>query len=137
MSPRSPPVASPPSIRASGQYPEAGRRRRTPQFGRKRGPTGISRTAHNRTKILLVPRPSYIHHYLGWGFRQVRHGISLANCNYFAAAHEKVLLKQYRRVKAPTPDAPPSSAALLVHRLRSEEHTSELQSLRHLVCRLL
>src|SRR5437899_6990949 len=29
------------------------------------------------------------------------------------------------------------SPALLAARLRSEEHTSELQSLRHLVCRLL
>src|SRR5687767_15295103 len=31
----------------------------------------------------------------------------------------------------------PSSQAALVHSLRSEEHTSELQSLAYLVCRLL
>src|SRR5262245_62383840 len=33
----------------------------------------------------------------------------------------------------------PSGAVIrdILHRLRSEEHTSELQSLRHLVCRLL
>src|SRR5437899_4925546 len=31
----------------------------------------------------------------------------------------------------------PSSCLDLVQRYRSEEHTSELQSLRHLVCRLL
>src|SRR5437899_7259530 len=30
-----------------------------------------------------------------------------------------------------------SNAAILLQNLRSEEHTSELQSLRHLVCRLL
>src|SRR5258705_4092862 len=30
-----------------------------------------------------------------------------------------------------------SRAATIICRLRSEEHTSELQSLRHLVCRLL
>src|SRR5262245_25974365 len=29
------------------------------------------------------------------------------------------------------------SSSMLTHALRSEEHTSELQSLRHLVCRLL
>src|SRR5437899_8716739 len=38
-------------------------------------------------------------------------------------------------------DAPPqvysSLALILLSKLRSEEHTSELQSLRHLVCRLL
>src|SRR5947199_7806151 len=33
--------------------------------------------------------------------------------------------------------APPASSASIAHLARSEEHTSELQSLRHLVCRLL
>src|ERR1035438_4992274 len=41
---------------------------------------------------------------------------------------------------SPRWDSPSTSAPPIVpspHRLRSEEHTSELQSLRHLVCRLL
>src|SRR5437899_7611406 len=42
----------------------------------------------------------------------------------------------------PNPGAPPGflmqgPAPASLHRVRSEEHTSELQSLRHLVCRLL
>src|SRR5471030_3565634 len=36
-----------------------------------------------------------------------------------------------------TYNAPPSNSPLALTRVRSEEHTSELQSLRHLVCRLL
>src|SRR5258705_4401654 len=35
------------------------------------------------------------------------------------------------------PRSPPDAIATFRHRGRSEEHTSELQSLRHLVCRLL
>src|SRR5437899_7206582 len=38
---------------------------------------------------------------------------------------------------APPPPAPPSAAHSPPSPPRSEEHTSELQSLRHLVCRLL
>src|SRR5262245_65075284 len=34
-------------------------------------------------------------------------------------------------------DEPPLARGGPLHQLRSEEHTSELQSLRHLVCRLL
>src|SRR5438045_6024687 len=36
-----------------------------------------------------------------------------------------------------TPPPSPTSAVIFSSPLRSEEHTSELQSLRHLVCRLL
>src|ERR1035438_6177160 len=40
--------------------------------------------------------------------------------------------------QAPVPEAGKISTGLVVRKtLRSEEHTSELQSLRHLVCRLL
>src|SRR5258705_12586779 len=51
-----------------------------------------------------------------------------------------------RRASSPIPSSPITSRSLLVprdradrntRRKRSEEHTSELQSLRHLVCRLL
>src|ERR1035438_1488086 len=46
-----------------------------------------------------------------------------------------------RATATSTSQAPPStghdSAHTVANRLRSEEHTSELQSLRHLVCRLL
>src|SRR5258705_6771187 len=40
------------------------------------------------------------------------------------------------RVPAVAPPTPPETGASM-KRMRSEEHTSELQSLRHLVCRLL
>src|SRR5437899_7027328 len=39
--------------------------------------------------------------------------------------------------KSPACQSMRFSVLSLAHRLRSEEHTSELQSLRHLVCRLL
>src|SRR5437899_7927676 len=35
------------------------------------------------------------------------------------------------------PKTPPQTKQIVQSKLRSEEHTSELQSLRHLVCRLL
>src|SRR5947199_3594690 len=42
------------------------------------------------------------------------------------------------RRHAETPSVPPASQrACVLEEQRSEEHTSELQSLRHLVCRLL
>src|SRR5436853_4050600 len=47
----------------------------------------------------------------------------------------RVVLRQQRRL--PLADAPVVDATVLHRRERSEEHTSELQSLRHLVCRLL
>src|SRR5256714_3761862 len=37
----------------------------------------------------------------------------------------------------PAPDCPPARVRLVGEDLRSEEHTSELQSLAYLVCRLL
>src|SRR5262245_24619047 len=37
----------------------------------------------------------------------------------------------------PTGNLDPRTSEIVFHELRSEEHTSELQSLRHLVCRLL
>src|SRR5947199_1655014 len=40
-------------------------------------------------------------------------------------------------VRSDEPAAPPAREQVLVMQNRSEEHTSELQSLRHLVCRLL
>src|SRR5438045_5647771 len=40
-------------------------------------------------------------------------------------------------IDAPHPGAPGTSEKTQSSPLRSEEHTSELQSLRHLVCRLL
>src|ERR1039458_10512481 len=43
-------------------------------------------------------------------------------------------LKRRRRISPPTLI---EWAPLIIEMLRSEEHTSELQSLRHLVCRLL
>src|SRR5205823_13036247 len=42
-----------------------------------------------------------------------------------------------RQLEAQLDEAPPSLLALLSRGLRSEEHTSELQSLAYLVCRLL
>src|SRR5205814_1168922 len=50
------------------------------------------------------------------------------------AAHERVL---YEKLKAERERGTPASQLLLEPVVRSEEHTSELQSLRHLVCRLL
>src|SRR5438045_8281831 len=49
------------------------------------------------------------------------------------AAHE--VIAQFARI-GQVGDAP-AIEVVLGHALRSEEHTSELQSLRHLVCRLL
>src|SRR5438045_8065887 len=42
-----------------------------------------------------------------------------------------------RRCPASTNEAAPVPSSSRTRRVRSEEHTSELQSLRHLVCRLL
>src|SRR5436853_7465572 len=47
------------------------------------------------------------------------------------------LFRSWRLVARVVPDVVPPGHVLLVHQPRSEEHTSELQSLRHLVCRLL
>src|SRR5258705_10211978 len=40
-------------------------------------------------------------------------------------------------VSSKTPSTPPNYDEGVLNAVRSEEHTSELQSLRHLVCRLL
>src|SRR5947199_6772894 len=55
--------------------------------------------------------------------------LSLHDALPIAASHSGVLLKSFSRFTF----APRLSSS----RTRSEEHTSELQSLRHLVCRLL
>src|SRR5438045_8231094 len=47
------------------------------------------------------------------------------------------ILALIRRITQPTAACCTKAAVGCVIRLRSEEHTSELQSLRHLVCRLL
>src|SRR5205814_8283784 len=55
--------------------------------------------------------------------------------------HQLVLIDYRGTGKSDMPTSPPYSTRLfaqdVVAVLRSEEHTSELQSLRHLVCRLL
>src|SRR5262245_65013400 len=50
---------------------------------------------------------------------------------------ERAAERRDHRVNRVTPTVSHHYAAVRVGDLRSEEHTSELQSLRHLVCRLL
>src|SRR5262245_62533311 len=57
--------------------------------------------------------------------------IGIVPCN-FPLLGIKALISLWRKLKLPT-----STSLLNRRKLRSEEHTSELQSLRHLVCRLL
>src|SRR2546429_1365696 len=45
--------------------------------------------------------------------------------------------RRNRRLLRPGIRQTPARAAIIVYRIRSEEHTSELQSRLHLVCRLL
>src|SRR5205814_7989971 len=53
------------------------------------------------------------------------------------AYHRPYVLAELHRALHPGADAMPTREALIARMERSEEHTSELQSLRHLVCRLL
>src|SRR5262245_63457351 len=83
----------------------------------------------------LAARPSTSQAKLSWGW--ARHplvSIVVTNYNYgryVRAAIDSVKAQSYPRIECVVVDDCSSDGS------RSEEHTSELQSLRHLVCRLL
>src|ERR1039458_1660686 len=73
-----------------------------------------------------------------WSFKQGTFGESSTERGLFQ--HPAYRLNKRRRIRAARNSEPESDGQIVcgcVFKARSEEHTSELQSLRHLVCRLL
>src|SRR5205814_3380765 len=136
-----------------GRRPESRERERPDFSGGRLGPRGGSRAcAPRRFGLglpfrLRLPPPLRLRHRLLPCLRrrhldEVTHLVEHAPERRMVRLHHAVLmmLQSQRLERAPLERRPPDSRAHLAdpqRESRSEEHTSELQSLRHLVCRLL
>src|SRR5947199_2085365 len=89
----------------------------------------------------ISPAPDAIHSPLALGLNAARSVSCVDAARFHFASHPGTSLETAHAAATPNPGPETLNAAATPKRgrdtYRSEEHTSELQSLRHLVCRLL